>query len=71
LIFVFNAESPTNIAVQNETEEGIIQATAGYSITINCSVSSGIPNGGMTTLLWVLEDRLLYCILSSLQEKII
>jgi hypothetical protein len=25
LIFVFNAESPTNIAVQNETEEGIMQ----------------------------------------------
>ena len=49
LIFVFNAESPTNIAVQNETEEGIIQATAGYSITMNCSVSSGIPN---ETMIW-------------------
>jgi hypothetical protein len=49
LIFVFNAESPTNIAVQNETEEGIIQATAGYSITMNCSVSSGMPN---ETMIW-------------------
>jgi hypothetical protein len=45
--FVFNAESPTNIAVQTETEEGIIQATAGYPVTINCSVNSGIPNEAM------------------------
>ena len=48
-IFVFIAESPTNIAVQNETEEGIIQATAGYPVTINCFVSSGIPN---ETMIW-------------------
>jgi hypothetical protein len=48
-IFIFNAESPTNIAVQNETEEGIIQATAGYPVTINCSVNSGIPN---ETMIW-------------------
>jgi hypothetical protein len=31
------------------TEEGIIQATAGYPVTINCSVSSGIPN---ETMIW-------------------
>jgi hypothetical protein len=49
LIFVFNAESPTNIAVQNETEEGIIHATAGYPVTINCSVNSGLPN---ETMIW-------------------
>jgi len=48
-IFVFNAENPTNIAVQTKTEEGIIQATAGYSITMNCSVNSGIPN---ETMIW-------------------
>ena len=30
-------------------QEGIIQATAGYSITINCSVNSGIPN---ETMIW-------------------
>jgi hypothetical protein len=48
-IFVFNAESPTNIEVQAETEEGIIQVTAGYSVTINCSVNSGIPN---ETMIW-------------------
>ena len=48
-IFVFNAESPTNIAVQTETEEGIIKATAGYPVTINCSVNSGIPN---ETMIW-------------------
>lgn len=48
-IFVFNAESPTNIAVQTETEEGIIQATAGYPVTIYCSVNSGIPN---ETMIW-------------------
>ena len=48
-IFVFNAESPTNIAVQPETEEGMIQATAGYSVTMNCSVNSGIPN---ETMIW-------------------
>jgi hypothetical protein len=48
-MFVFNAESLTNIAVQNEREEGIIQATAGYSITMNCSVNSGIPN---ETMIW-------------------
>ena len=44
-----NAESPTNIAVQTVTEEGMIQATAGYPITINCSVNSGIPND---TMIW-------------------
>jgi hypothetical protein len=49
LIFLFNAESPMNIAVQNETEEGIIQANAGYSITMNCFVSSGMPN---ETMIW-------------------
>jgi hypothetical protein len=48
-IFVFNAESPTDIAVQTETKEGIIQVTAGYYITINCSVNSGIPN---ETMIW-------------------
>ena len=48
-IFVFNAESPTNIAVQTETEEGITQATAGYPVTINCSVNSGMPN---ETMIW-------------------
>ena len=49
MIFVFNSESPTNIAVQNETEEGIMQAVAEYSITMNCSVNSGIPK---ETIVW-------------------
>ena len=44
-----NAESPKNIEVQNETEEGIIQATAGHPITMNCSVNSGIPK---ETIVW-------------------
>jgi hypothetical protein len=49
MIFVFNSESPTNIAVQNETEEGIMQAVAEFSITMNCSVNSGIPK---ETIVW-------------------
>ena len=49
MIFVFNSESPTNIAVQYETEEGMIQVTAGYYITIHCSVNGGIPK---ETIVW-------------------
>ena len=49
MICVFNSESPTNKAVQNETEEGILQASVGYSITMNCSVNSGIPK---ETIVW-------------------
>jgi hypothetical protein len=56
MIFVFNSESPTNKAVQNETEEGILQATAGYSITMNCSVNSGIPN---ETMIWKYNNTIM------------
>jgi hypothetical protein len=56
MIFIFNSESPTNKAGQNETEEGIIQPTAGYFITIHCSVNSGIPK---ETIVWKYNNTIM------------
>ena len=56
MIFVFNSESPTSIAVQNETEEGIMQAGAEYSITMNCSVNSEIPK---ETIVWKYNNTIM------------